>query len=142
MVLRQFIKCGIDHFYIIADNRFFNICDFLRPLIDEKDQDMNLRVIFLNGMCHALQKRCLTCFWRRDDHTSLSLADRRHQIKDPHGHVLFGCFQAEPLIRKDRCQILKVAAVQCLAWKHAVDAVQMKERAELFILCFYSDFSF
>ena len=54
MALRQLVKGGIDHLHIGADDRFLNIRNFLGTLVDQKDDQMHIRVVGGHGLCHLL----------------------------------------------------------------------------------------
>ena len=86
MVLRQFIKGGIDHFHIRTFDSLLDIRYFLGALVDQQNDQMHFRIVLFDGFCHFFQQRGLTCFRRRYDHTSLPLAHRAHQIHDAHSN--------------------------------------------------------
>ena len=54
VMLRQLVKGGIDHLHIGADDRFLNIRNFLGTLVDQKDDQMHIRVVGGHGLCHLL----------------------------------------------------------------------------------------
>ncbi|MPM30322.1 hypothetical protein SDC9_76870 [bioreactor metagenome] len=54
-----------------------------------------------------LQKHRLTGTGRGDDQRSLTLSDRTEHIDDTGRHILFECFQAKPLIGKERGKAVK-----------------------------------
>ena len=85
VMLRQLIKCGINNLHIRSFNCFPEIRNFLRPFINQKDDQVHVRIIYFYGLRNLLEQRCLTSFRRRYDHTSLPFSHRAHQIHDPHG---------------------------------------------------------
>ena len=96
MMFRELVERGIDNFYIISADRFLNIRNFLRTLIDQQNESS----AYPDDCCvisrrHLLHQRCLTCLGRRYDHASLSLADRTEQIHDTHGHRAAGSLQMQ-----------------------------------------------
>ena len=82
MVIWKLIKCRIDNLNIFTLDRLADICHFLWTLIDQKHDQMHVPVSCADTLCNRFQQGCLTCLWRRYDHTSLSLSDRRKQIHD------------------------------------------------------------
>ena len=123
MVLRLLIEGGIDDFHIRSLNRFFNVGDLLRPLVDQKDDQIHLRVVPQDGFCRILQKRRFSGFRRGDDHASLAFSDRTYKIHDPHRHASARALKAQPLIREDRCHIFEIAAAHDLVERQIVDAL-------------------
>ena len=123
MMLRKLVEGGIDHFHIIADDGFFNIRYFLRAFIDQKDQNVNFRIVFQDRSRDAFQQGCFSGFRRRNDHPSLAFSDRRYKIHDPHRQILFRGFQTHAFIREDRSQLLKRSALCRFTRKEAVDPV-------------------
>ena len=45
MMLRKFIKGGVDHFHIFSPNRFFDVCNLFRTFVDQEDQKLHIGVI-------------------------------------------------------------------------------------------------
>ena len=76
-----------------------NIGHFLRPLVDQKDDQFHLRMIFHDGVGDVLKECRLAGARRSDDQTALALAERRHQIHDPRGVTIGRRFQLDPLVR-------------------------------------------
>ena len=52
VMFRKFIKGGIDNFHILPFDRFLDIRNLLRSLIDQKDDHMHIRVIAHDRFCH------------------------------------------------------------------------------------------
>ena len=52
VMLRQLIKGRIDYFYIISDNGFLDVGNFLRTLVDQQNDQVHIWVISKDGLCH------------------------------------------------------------------------------------------
>ena len=52
MMFRQFIKCRINDFYIFSFDGFLDICYFLWSFVNQKYDDVNLRIVDFNGFGH------------------------------------------------------------------------------------------
>ena len=76
VVLREFIKRRINNLHLISFDGFFHIRYFLRPLINQKHQQMHVRMVLCNCLCNLFQKCGFPGFRLGYNHTALSLADR------------------------------------------------------------------
>ena len=61
-MIRKFIKSRINNLYIASTNLFFNIRNFLWTFIDQKNDQMHIRIILLNRFGNIFQKGCLAGF--------------------------------------------------------------------------------
>ena len=52
VVFRLLIEGGIDDFHVIAHDGLPDIRHLLRPLVDQKDDDVHLRVVVNDGLGH------------------------------------------------------------------------------------------
>ena len=104
MTRGRLVERGTDDF---AVHGTFHVRHFLRTLINEKDDQDDLGRVRGDRVGDLLQKNCLSALRRRDDQPALSLAERAKQIHDTGGE--FGRFvlEGEPLIRKERSQVVK-----------------------------------
>ena len=82
VTLGRLIKRGTDNFGAYGA---LHICNFLRALIDEQNDQLHLGVIANDTIGHFLEENRLTGFGRRDDHPALSLANGGQEIHDAHG---------------------------------------------------------
>ena len=121
MMFRKLIKCRINDFHIIATDGLPDICNLLRALIDQKNDQMHVRIVSQNRLCHIFQQSCLTGFRRRYDHSSLSFTDRADQIYDPHGNCAARSFHYQSLIWKNRCHIFKIISSLPFTGMESVD---------------------
>ena len=141
MMLRQFIESRINHLYVRSLNCFLDICYFLRSFIDQQNNQMYLRIVSLDRLCHFLKKCGLTCLGRGHDHTTLSLTYRAEQIHDPHGNAGTGQFKMKALIGENRSHILKIPSPGCLLRRIAVNALYEQKSCKLLSLGFDSGIS-
>ena len=61
MMLRQFVKCGVNNFYVRAFYRFPEVRYFFRTFVNQKNNQMHVRIIHLDRLRHLLQQSRLTC---------------------------------------------------------------------------------
>ena len=54
MALCQLIKGGIDDLHISALNGLLYIGNLLRAFVDQQNDQIHLRIILCNGLCHIL----------------------------------------------------------------------------------------
>jgi hypothetical protein len=141
MMFRKFIKCRIDHFHIRSLDRLSDIGNLLRTLIDQKNDQMHISVIPEDRLGNVFQKGCLTCLWRRYDHSSLALSDRTDQIHDTHGRCTACTLHDKSLIRKDRCHIFKIIPSLSLTRMETVNGRYVEKGTELLSLGLDADIS-
>ena len=141
MMLRKFIKRGIDHFHIRSLDCFLDIGNLLRTLIDQKDNEMHIFIILKDGLGNVLQKGCLTGFRRRYDHSSLSLSDRADQVYNAHGSCTACTLHNQSLIRKDRCHIFKIISSLAFTRMESIDGGHVKKCTEFLSLGLDPDIS-
>src|SRR5271170_6604048 len=84
-----------------------HVGDLLRPLVDQQDEELALRVVVQDAPCYLLQEDGLTCAWWRDDETALPLADGGDQVEDAHGKVIRAGLQDKTLAGVDGRQVLE-----------------------------------
>ena len=138
-MLRQFIESRINDFRIVSFDRFPDVRDFLRPLIDQKDDQMDLRIIVLDRTRHILDQGRLARLGRGNDHASLSLADGAHQVHNAHGNTAACALETNPLIRKYRSHILEIITLGGFIGGIAVHALDIEQGAEFFPLRLHAD---
>ena len=102
---------------------------------------MHISVIPEDRFGNIFQKGCLTCLWRRYDHSSLALSDRTDQIHDTHGRCAACTFHDKSLIRKDWCHIFKIISSLSLTRMETVNGRYVKKGAELLSLSLNADIS-
>ena len=106
MVFLRRIKRGVKH--VRADGAP-DIRDLLRPLVNQQNHQLDIRVVLLDGAGDFLQENRLARLRRRDDQRALAKADRRDKIHQPHGRVSRLAFplQRQPPVGVNRRQRIK-----------------------------------
>ena len=111
VVFGKFIESRIDHFYVRSLNSLFDVRNFLRTLINEQDDQMDLGIVGLNGLSDLFHESRFSCLGGRYDHTSLSFAHRAKKVHNSHWDARSGFFEADPVIGKDRRHIFEIIAL-------------------------------
>ena len=106
MIFLRRIERGVKH--VRADGAP-DIRDLLRPLVNQQNHQLDIRVIFLDGAGDFLQEDRLARFRRRDDPRALAKTDGRDKIHQPHGRVSRLAFplQRQPPVGVNRRQRIK-----------------------------------
>ena len=91
----------------LAAHRPLHVGHFLRPLVDEQDDQVDLGVVLGDAVREALQQHRLAGPRRRDDEATLAFADRRHQIEDPARQIVAVGLESELALRVERRQVLE-----------------------------------
>src|ERR1035437_2038280 len=94
------IEGGGNHF---ALDRTTHVGDLFGALVHQQDHEVHVGVVGFDGLGDVLHHRRLAGLRRRDDQSTLTLADRRKQIDDPRRHVLLVArrLEVETFIRKE-----------------------------------------
>ncbi len=98
----------------LAVDRALHVGDFLRPLVDQQDDQDHFGIIVGDRAGDVLQKHGLAGPWRRNDQRALALAERRDDVDHPRRLVLDGRVERvelELLVRIERRQIVEIDAV-------------------------------
>ena len=141
VMLRKLIKGRIDNLYIRSLNGFLYVCYLLRTLIDEKNDQMHIFIIFQDRLGYILQEGGLSCFRRGNDHTSLSLSDGADKVHDTHCCCSAGTLHDQPFIREDGCHVFKIISLLAFTWVEAIDRCHVQQCAKLFSLSLDADIS-
>src|ERR1700754_628733 len=124
----RLVEGGADDF---GANRAGDFRDFLRALIDQQHDQMDVRVVVLDGLRDVLQHHRLTGLRLGDDEAALAAADRRHQVKDAARDVLgrtVAALELERLAREQRGEVLEQQLVLRRFRRIAVDVVDLEHR--------------
>ncbi len=81
----RLVEGGADDF---GANGAGDFRDFLRALIDQQHDQVDVRVVVLDGLGDVLQHHRLTGFRLGDDEAALATADRGDEVEDAAGDVL------------------------------------------------------
>ena len=104
MTRRRLVKRRTDNLDIVR-GLALHIGYFLRPLVDQQHDHLDLRMIDAYRIGDLLQKNRLTRPRRSHDQTTLALADRRNQVDHARAEFL-GCrLQNKPLLGVKRSKI-------------------------------------
>jgi len=104
----RLVEGGGDH--LGALHRALHLGHLLGPLVDEQDDEVDLGMVVGDGLSHVLHHHGLARLGRRDDETTLPLADGRHQLDGARGDVLgtaVAHLQVQPLVGKQRREVLE-----------------------------------
>src|SRR6185295_11437922 len=99
--------------------------------VDEQHDQDDLRVVRSDGMRNVLEDDGLPRLEGRHDQTALPLADRRDDIDDPAGQILFGfdvTLEGEGDSRVQRGQVLEQDLVLGVLGRLGVDLVDLDQR--------------
>ena len=80
VVFDRLVERGGDDF---AFDRALHVGDFFRPLADQADHQVHVGVVGRDAVGDRLEQERLAGFRRRDDQTTLALADRRDEVEQP-----------------------------------------------------------
>ena len=103
VVFLRRIERGIKH---ARANGTPDVRDLLRPLVNQQNHQLDIRMILLDGAGDFLQENRLARFRRRDNQRALAQADRRDKIQQAHGGIArpVRAFQRQPPVRVNRRQ--------------------------------------
>ena len=140
MMLRQLIERGIYHFSVALEAAL-HVRHFLRTLVYEQDDHLDVRVVFFYAVRDLLDKHGLSGLRRCDDQASLAFAYRRHKVYQSQRKVP-AVLQLEPLVREYRRERLEIRSLHRNARLVAVHRHHVKQRAEFIAVVRVSAYSF
>jgi len=79
--------------------------DFLGPLVDQQNDELDLRMICGDGIGHLLEQNRFAGPRRRHNQAALALAHGRHQVDDPHVQFVRLRLEDQTLLRMQRRQV-------------------------------------
>ena len=135
---RRFVERRADHFTV---HRPLHVRHLFRPLVDQQHDDVALGTVVQDGVGDELEQHGLAGIGRRDDEPALSLADRNQQVHDAHRDVASRMFEHQPLVRKERGEVVEVHAVLQRLGVLVVDRLHPQEREVTFLLLRRTDLS-
>ena len=125
VVLRGLVKGRVDH---LALDGALHVGHFLRALVDQQHDQVNLGIVGDNGVGNLLQKRGLARLGLGDDHAALALADGRDHVDQPQRDVLaLGALQPQPLVGVHRYQGIEGPAMARHVRRLAVDLADVDQ---------------
>jgi hypothetical protein len=105
MLGRLLVEGGTDHFDRRPAHLLAHVGDFLRPLVEEQDEEPALGMIAEDGVGDLLKQHGLAGARRGDDQAALPLADRRQQVDDTRVQLGGRGFQHQAAARVNRRQV-------------------------------------
>jgi hypothetical protein len=102
------------------------------PLVDEQDDENDLRMIGGDGVGDGLQQHRLAGTRRGDDETALALAYGRQQIHDAAANIFADGFHLHPLLGIERREVVEQDFVARLFGRLEVDRLDLHQR-EIFL---------
>ena len=89
-------------------HRAAEVRDLLRPLVDEQQDEVDLRVVLGDGLAQVFEQRGLARLGRRDDQAALAAADGRDEVDDAQTGLRLLGGQPEGVVRIDGHEVLEV----------------------------------
>ena len=114
----------------LALHRTLHVGDFLRPLVDQKHDQIAFRMIVRDRVGDVLQQHRLAGARRRHDQRALAFADRRNDVDDASREILLGRileFHLQPLVGIERRQIVEIDLVACLFRILEVERIHLEQ---------------
>ena len=118
VVLGREIRRGRDH--LAASHAAAKVRDLLGPLVDQEHDDVDVGVVDLDGMGHALQQRRLAGLGGRHDQAALAAADRRQEVGHASAHLVGIRLELEDRRGIDRDELLERRPLAESGWVHAL----------------------
>ena len=121
-----------------------HVGDFLRTLVDEEDDHIDLGVVGCDSVSDILQQDGLTRLGLCDDETTLPLTDRCEEVDDTHSDLVLhtrivGRLEAELLIGEDRREVVEGDTVTHLRGGTPIDTCDAIEGEVLIAILWRTD---
>ena len=130
----RFIKGRVNDFDIRSRDCLFDISYFFGTLINQKDDQVNFRIVELHALGDFLDKRCLAGLRRRNNHASLPLAHRAEQVHNAHRDCRIVRLETDLLVREDRRHVFEIKASFRVFRISSVDGIDKKQCGKLLAL--------
>ncbi len=104
VVLRGLIECRREH---LALDGAADVRDFLGPLSDEHDHDVDVGMVPGDAVRDVLEQLRLAGLGRRHDERALAIAEGVHQVDEALAEVRAVDLEVEHLVREDRHEVLE-----------------------------------
>ncbi len=115
----------------LALYRALHVGDLFRALVDQKHDQIALRMVGGDGVGDVLEDHGLAGARLRHDQPALALAERRHDVDDAAGVVFAGRvvdLHHHPLIGIERRQIVEMDLMALLVGVLEIDGVDLEQR--------------
>jgi hypothetical protein len=120
--------------YHLALHAALHVRDFFRALVDQQNDQHDLRMVGRDGVRDRLQQHRLAGARRSHDQPALALADRRQQVHHAARDVLADRLHLHPLLRVQRRQVVEQNLVARLFGRLEVDRLDLHQREVLLAL--------
>ncbi len=110
----------------LAGHRSLHVGDLFRALVDEQHDQGDLGVVGGDRIGDRLQHHGLAGARRRHQETALALAEGRHEIHDPRGHIV-GHLEPDPVLGIQRRQVVEVDLLHGHLWRLEVDRLDLDQ---------------
>ena len=119
-----FVERRADH---LALHGSLHVGDLLRPLVDEKHDQVDLGVIGRDRVRDLLQDDGLPGPGRRDDETALPLADRSQEVHEARRQIVRVVLDVDDFVRVERGEVVEERFLLGLLGMLAVDHLHLEE---------------
>jgi hypothetical protein len=112
----------------LAVDRTLHVGDLFRPLVDQEDDEVDLRIVRADRVGDLLHHGRLPSLRRADDHAALSLPDRCDQVDDARRDLarVLELLEAHPLLWIERRQVTEARATLGILGLLPVDLVDLE----------------
>ena len=93
MALRGFVKGRADNLGLF--DRALHVGNFFRALVDQQYDEVNIRIIGIDGIGQRLQQHGFTGAGRGNNQAALPTANGRHDVDNAVGEIFFAIFHGE-----------------------------------------------
>ncbi len=126
MPRRRLVECRTDALDILG-HFSLKVRHFFRTLVDQQYDHFDIGVIDADGVGKFLQQHRLARAGRRDDEPTLALADGRHQVRNPHPHLVLCGLQNNALFGVQRRQVAEYHLLGQLVRLLKIDRLDPKQ---------------
>ena len=119
MTLRGFVEGGADDFGLLDGAH--HIRHFFRALVNQKDNEVDVGIIGIDGIGQRLKQHCFARAGRGHDKPALAAADGGHDVDNPVGEIFFAVFHHQLLIGIDGREIVEKNEIFCIFRRFEAD---------------------
>ena len=105
MALRGFVKGRADNLGLF--DRALHVGNFFRALVDQQYDEVNIRIIGIDGIGQRLQQHGFTGAGRGNNQAALPTANGRHDVEHAVGKIFFAIFHDKLAVRIDGREVVK-----------------------------------
>ena len=108
MVFDRFIECRTKH---LTFDGAAHVGDFFRSFADERNDDVNLRMVLGDARGYLLKENSFTCLGRCNDKCSLPLTNGCDHVDHSSSHLLWRGLKLDLLVRVDRGELVELRSL-------------------------------